>query len=177
MYRDILKLINRPVPDSVWAPFASGSVILAAGLLGIAFRQPWLFASLGPTAFQVTEYPELRASKIYHVFAGHFLALGMGFAAVAIMGAWNAPPVMSTHHLVWMRVWTCVLAVTLTSMVMTAVGASHPPAAATALLVALGSIQTAKGAETIVVGVLIVGLLGELLRFERLRQKAPSRAR
>ena len=79
-----------PVSDGVWAAVASGSLILVTGLFGIAFGQPWLFASLGSTAFEVTEYPEQRASLVFHVFAGHFLVLGMGFAAVALMGAWDA---------------------------------------------------------------------------------------
>lgn len=166
------KLFSYPISDGVWAAVASGSLILVTGLFGIAFGQPWLFASLGPTAFQVTEYPEHRASRVYHVFAGHFLALGMGFAAVALMGAWDAPAVMSTHHLVLVRVWTCVLAVSLTSGAMTLVRATHPPAAATCLLIALGSLESARGAIAIVVGVVIVGVLGELLRVVRLRAKA-----
>ena len=170
------KLLSYPVSDGLWAALASGSLILVTGLFGVAFGQPWLFASLGPTAFQVTEYPELRASRVYHVFAGHFLAVGIGFAAVAILGAWDAPVVMATHHLAIIRVWSCVLAVSLTSAAMTLVRASHPPAAATCLLIALGSLASTRGAIAIVVGVIIVGVLGELLRILRLRAKRESRA-
>ncbi len=39
------------IPDLIWAPIASGVLILLVGLLGLAAHQPWLFPSLGPTAF------------------------------------------------------------------------------------------------------------------------------
>lgn len=163
------------VPDSVWAPIASGSLILAAGMLGLAFHRPWLFASLGPTAFQTTEYPELKSSRIYNVFAGHFIAIGMGFAALAIMGAWNTPAVASSHHLAPIRVWTAVIAITSTLMAIMAIGASHPPAASSALLIALGPFHTAEDAFTLVIGILIVGVLGETLRLLRLRHEARAK--
>jgi uncharacterized membrane protein len=165
----------RHVPDSVWAPIASGSLILAAGLLGLAFRRPWLFASLGPTAFQTTEYPELKSSRIYNVFVGHLVAIGMGFAALAIMGAWNTPAVSSSHYLAPIRVWTAVIAISLTLAATMAARASHPPAASTTLLIALGPFHTAEDAVTIIVGIVIVGVLGETLRLLRLHHKARAK--
>jgi hypothetical protein len=130
-------------------PILSGILILAAGLLGIAFHRPWLFSSLGPTAFQTTEYPELKSSRIYNVFAGHFIAIGMGFAALAIMGGWSAPVVASSHHLTLMRVWTAVIAVALTL---------------------LGA-MAARAALALIIGVVIVGGLGECIRVLRLRHR------
>jgi hypothetical protein len=160
------------VPDSLWEPIASGFLILTAGLLGFAFHRPWLFSSLGPTAFQTTEYPELKSSRIYNVFAGHFIAIGMGFAAIAIMGAWTTPGVSSTHYLALTRVWTAVIAIALTLAGAMAVRASHPPAASTTLLVALGSYQTVQAALTLAIGIVIVGVLGEAIRLLRLRHRA-----
>jgi hypothetical protein len=162
----------RRVPDSLLEPIVSGFLILTAGLLGIAFHRPWLFSSLGPTAFQTTEYPELKSSRIYNVFAGHFIAIGMGFAALAIMGGWAAPGVTSSHHLTLMRVWTAVIAIALTLMGTMVVRASHPPAAATTMLVALGSYQTAHAALTLIIGIVIIGVLGEGIRLMRLAHRA-----
>ena len=96
------------VPDSLFAPMASGFLILIAGMLGIAFHRAWLFASLGPTAFQLGEYPEQKSSRIYNVIAGHMIGLSMGLAALAIFNAWGAPKVLSTHHLTAVRVWASV---------------------------------------------------------------------
>lgn len=162
---------NVIVPDSVFAPAASGGLILIAGLLGLAFHRPWLFASLGPTAFQLAEYPEQKSSRVYNVLVGHYIGLAMGFAAVALMNSWGAPNVLATHDLTAIRIWAAVIAMVLTSGVIVALRASHPPAGATALLVALGSFNTWHDAITVVAGVAIVGVLGEILRFVRLRSK------
>jgi hypothetical protein len=47
--------------------------------------------------------------------------------------------------------------------------ASHPPAAATTLLVALGSMQTVDKALKIFIGILILVVLGEAVRQLRVR--------
>lgn len=167
----------RQSSDTLIEPIASAVLILAAGLIGVAFHRPWLFSSLGPTAFQTTEYPEMKSSRIYNVFAGHFIAIGMGFAALAIMGGWAAPAVASSHHLTLMRVWTAVIAIALTLFGTMIVGASHPPAASTTLLVALGSHQTARSALQLVIGIVIVGGLGECMRLLRLRHRARLNSR
>src|SRR5947209_6310876 len=74
-----------------------------------------------------------------------------GLSAVAMVGAWNAPVVMATHHLTISRGWTCVLAVSLPLASMTLVRATHPLAAATSILIALGSLGSANGAIAIVI--------------------------
>jgi hypothetical protein len=157
------------IPDSIYAPLASGFVILVVGMLGVVFHRPWLFASLGPTAFQLAEYPELKSSRIYNVFVGHSLGLAMGFAAVALMHARGAPKVLMTHNLTLPRVWASVLALILTSAAMVVLRASHPPAGATGLLVALGSFDNFSDVAIVTTGVAIVGVVGEIMRFIRLK--------
>ncbi len=61
-----------------------------------------------------------------------------------------------------------MLAIALTSGLIVALGASHPPAGSTALLVALGSFSTWNDAITVVAGVVIVACFGELLSYFRL---------
>lgn len=58
----------RPPPiatlaDPVWGPIAVGSVLGAVGLIGLAAGQPWLFPSLGPTAFLHAEKPDQPPSR------------------------------------------------------------------------------------------------------------------
>jgi CBS domain-containing membrane protein len=172
------KHANHPVliPDSIYAPLASGFLILVAGLFGLTFHRPWLFASLAPTAFQLAEYPELRSSRLYNVLAGHYIGLAMGFAALALFDSWGAPKVLATHDLTAIRVWTSVVAMVFTSAGILVFRASHPPAGSTTLLVSLGSFQTWRGVIIIVVGVAIVGLLGEVLRIIRLAESNPKGA-
>jgi hypothetical protein len=47
--------------------------------------------------------------------------------------------------------------------------ASHPPAGATALLVALGLLQAPGDGLLIAAGAIVIGLAGEVLRWMRLR--------
>ena len=156
------------IPDSVFAPVASASAILVAGLLGLAFHRPWLFASLGPSAFQLAEYPEQKSARAYNTIVGHLSGLAMGFAAVAVLGAWDAPKVLSTHHLTAIRVWASVIAIALTSAMILALRASHPPAGSTTLLVSLGSFSTWADVRVVVIGVAIIAAVGEIFRFVRL---------
>jgi hypothetical protein len=55
-----------------------------------------------------------------------------------------------------------------------AVRASHPPAAATTLLVALGAVATADKALNLFAGVVLIAIAGELLRRVRLERRTPS---
>ena len=41
----------RTVPDPIWGPLAVGSMMLGVGSIALAAGRPWLFPSLGPTAF------------------------------------------------------------------------------------------------------------------------------
>lgn len=162
---------RRPsVPDAVWAPLAVASLLAVPGLLGYALGQPWLFPSLGPSAFLQAETPHLPSARFYNVVAGHLLGMLSAFVAVALLGASSAPPVMSSHTLSAVRLEAALLAVVLTMGATSLLRASHPPAAATTLLIALGGMQaTAQEAGTICAGVLILAVVGEGVRQLRLR--------
>lgn len=159
----------RAVADLIWAPLAVGGLVGAAGLLGLAVGQPWLFPSLGPTAFLQAESPEQPSASFRATVIGHAVGLAAGFAAVHAFGLAAEPGVMATGHLTPARVGAATLAVALTMFGKTLLGAPHPPAAATTLLLALGGLKaTAAGAAAVAAGVLIVAALGEGLRRVRL---------
>ncbi|MGI8748328.1 MAG: HPP family protein [Deinococcus sp.] len=102
---------------------------------------------------------------------GHLIGLLSGFLAVWLLGATNAPSVLATHDLTSPRVWASALAVALTLLVGLLLRASHPPAAATTLLAALGGFPPSlRSFLTVMGGVLIVTLLEEVLRRARLAQ-------
>lgn len=158
-----------PVPDLIWAPVAVGGLVAAAGLFGLAVGQPWLFPSLGPTAFLQAESPELPSSNFRSTVVGHAVGLASAFVAVYLFGLADAPGVMATGHLTLARVGASVLAVALTMFGKTWLKASHPPAAATTLLISLGGLKATAGeAASVAAGVLIVAALGEGLRRVRL---------
>lgn len=162
------------IPDWVWAPAASAVMLLVVGALGLAVGKPWLGPSLGPSAVLIAMMPSHPTARGWNTLMGHLGGLIMGFVAVLVVGAVNEPVVLQTGILTAPRVAAAVLAVALTVLAGTLLRASHPPAAATTLLVALGSVSTLDQAGALVAGVAIIALFGELIRRIRLERVAPA---
>ncbi|MCW8088190.1 HPP family protein [Sabulicella glaciei] len=149
----------------------SALVIGLIGLLGWWAGQPWLLPSLGPTIALQAASPELPASKPRHVLVGHAIGLAAGLVAVYVTGAYADPSVAGADALTLARVAAAALAVGLAMTGEVLAQASHPPAQATTLLVALGAVEpTIKGAASVVCGVLLVAAFGEAIR--RLQARA-----
>jgi hypothetical protein len=156
------------LPEAAWGPTSVAISMLVVGLIGFFAGQPWLIPSLGPTAYLQAENPAHPTTRFYNTVVGHFVGLLAGFASVALLNAWDAPAVLTSKELVLVRVFAAVIAMVLTIGVAPLLHASHPPAAATTLLVALGSLQTLNDAINVMIGVIIVAAIGELLRRARL---------
>ncbi len=157
----------------VWAPLwssvATGLIALVPGLVALATGQLLLFPSLGPTALIQAHTPEHPSARFYNIVVSHLSALGCSCLSVALFGLAQAPSVFELHHLSAARLGAAVLALVLGTFVELLLRASHPPAASTALLVALGSFKpTLHDATQVVAGVLIVATVGEGLRRLRL---------
>jgi hypothetical protein len=155
--------------DLFWATLGEGGLVLAIAAIGWAIHQPLIFASLGPTAYEVVEQPQLRSARTYNIIVGHLIGLGSGFLAVFLLHAWAAPNVISSGIVSGDRVWAVAIAATLTTFVTLLLGAGQPAALATTLLVALGSMQTLRDATAVIAGVLLIALIGEPVRRFRLQ--------
>ncbi|MGC2639525.1 MAG: hypothetical protein WA294_20245, partial [Acidobacteriaceae bacterium] len=57
--------------ELVIAPAGEALLILLAGLAGWAAHQPMIFASLGPTAYELIETPHRRSAEPYSIVVGH----------------------------------------------------------------------------------------------------------
>jgi CBS domain-containing membrane protein len=98
---------------------------------------------------------------------GHLLGLAAGFAGVFLFNAFNDPVTLQTKELTAGRLGAAVVALALTLLLTLLLKAHHPPAGATTLLTALGSIQTAQDAINLMIGVLIIAIAGEFIRKTR----------
>lgn len=156
------------------ATVGEGALILVMAAAGWATRQPLIFASLGPTAYELVEKPKDRSSRAYNIIVGHLVGLGAGFLAVYLLNAWQEPNVALTGVVSAQRVWAVVIAAALTTLVTLLLRAAQPASVATSLLVAVGSMQTKKDAVVIVVSVLVLTAIGEPLR--RVRMKLMAQA-
>jgi hypothetical protein len=131
------------IPDPIWGPIASGLLIAAVGAIGLLVGRPWLLPSLGPTAVLAGEMPAHPVSRPWNTIVGHVGGMLAGFVGVWVTGSMSQPVVLVDHVLTAPRVLAAIVAILLTVLVGALLRASHPPAAATTLLVALGSISTA----------------------------------
>lgn len=75
------------------------AAVLEAGLLGLAaflgylLQQPFIFASLGPTVYELIETPDRPSARPYNLLVGHGVGILCGVAALLLTGAWSAPAV------------------------------------------------------------------------------------
>ncbi|MEO7714323.1 MAG: HPP family protein [Gemmatimonadaceae bacterium] len=161
------------MPDSVWVPLVSGTLILAAGAMSLATGRPWLFPALGPTAVLIAVNPGHPTTRFHSIVVGHVVAFACGWLAVLLLGAGDGGRLFMGGGLTVTRVWAGAFAVAVTAFIQPSLRAYHPPAAATALLVALGAYRSdLKTTLSLLAGVAVVALLGEWFQRLRLRDSA-----
>jgi CBS-domain-containing membrane protein len=144
------------------------ALILILSLAGWISHNPMVFASLGPTAFEIIETPERPSARPYNIVAGNVVAILAAFAALWLTHAWSVPSV-SAAGVPLPRVWAGTLAAMLTVFGTLLIRATQPAALSTSLLVSLGIMQTTKDAGIILSAVVLMTLIGEPVR--RLREQ------
>jgi hypothetical protein len=155
--------------DFVLAPALEGVLILIVALAGWACHQPLVFASLGPTAYELVETPNRATARPYNILMGNAIALLSAFAALMLTHAWAVPSV-SASGVPLLRVWATGLAAAFTVLGTLLARATQPAAVSTALLIASGVMQTWHDAAMIVAAVLLMVIAGEPLRRWREKQ-------
>ena len=157
------------VPELIWSPVVALILIALAGCLGLLFDKPWLFASLGPSAYLIAHSPSERSALPYNMIVGHMIGVCAGLGAVTLLGSAQTPSVFITHHLTAQQVLSSALALGLAIPMELLAKASHPPAAATVLLMTLGGFPASlHSVLDIMAGVLIIATAGEVFRDLRL---------
>ncbi|MFP5234427.1 MAG: HPP family protein [Acidobacteriota bacterium] len=165
--------------DFVLAPIGEAALLVIAGAAGWFSHQPMLFASLGPTAYELIETPHRRSAKPYSILVGHAAAVATGFMAIYGTGAVHVAPV-SSAGVPAPRIWAAAVAALVTVLITLLLRASQPAALSTTLLVSLGILQKPIDAAVILIAVVLMVLFGEPVRAYRLRhdpekqKKAPS---
>ena len=160
--------------DLLVAPLCESGLLLIAGLAAFCLHRPLLFASLGPTAYELTETPERQSARPYNILVGHLIGVLSGFAALGITHAWSSPAA-STSNISMPRIFASALATLLTVMVTLLTKATQPAALSTTLLVATGTMQRPQDGPTIMAAILLITAIGEPLRRWRLRQRILER--
>jgi CBS-domain-containing membrane protein len=118
--------------------FANGFITIA--ILAAVARisgTPFVFPSLGPTAFLLFATPLLPAASPRNTIYGHAIGIACGYGALWATGLAHAPPAMVTG-VSWDRVLAAALSLAATGALMMLLDAPHPPAGATTLILSLG---------------------------------------
>lgn len=146
--------------------FVNGFVTIAVlALLALVSRNPFVFPSLGPTAYLLFFSPLGKTSSPRNTICGHAIGLICGYAAFMVTGA-GALPFASHPGIFWPRILAAALSLSATGAVMVLLDVGHPPAGATTLIVSLGII--AKLRELAIIEVAVLLLVAQALVINRL---------
>jgi CBS domain-containing membrane protein len=147
----------RPLPTSwVWSiyMFANGFITIALlSILALCTGVPFVFPSLGPTAYLLFLSPRSEAASSRNTILGHIIGLGCGYGALRIFG--NGA-VVGQGVFDWPKVFATALSLAATGALMVLFKAGHPPAGATTMIVSLGIIYQPKYLLVILVAVFIL---------------------
>jgi CBS domain-containing membrane protein len=132
-------LLTRYSERPIWAlfMFINGFVTIAL-LAGVAMmsRTPFVFPSLGPTAFLLFFTPRAPAATPRHTLYGHAIGIVCGYGALWLFDLRDAQPAMVTG--VSAARIGAALSLASTGALMILLKAAHPPAGATTLIISLG---------------------------------------
>lgn len=146
--------------------FVNGFVTIALlALLALVSRNPFVFPSLGPTAYLLFFAPLGRTSSPRNTIIGHAIGLVCGYGAFVITGA-GALPFGLHPGIFWPRIVASALSLSATGAFMVLLDVSHPPAGATTLIVSLGIIS--KPRELVIIEVAVFLLVAQALVINRL---------
>ncbi len=161
-------LLEHFSPRLVWAVYVFVNGFITIGLLAVLALltgSPFVFPSLGPTAYLFFFSPLAEASSPRNTILGHALGLICGYAAFALTTASTQPFAMhaGVHG---PRVLAAALSLSATGALMALFRVSHPPAGATTLIVSLGIISQPK--ELVIIEVAVFLLTAQALAINRL---------
>lgn len=103
----------------------------------VAFDEPLVFPSLGPTAFLLSYAPTDATTTPRNIVVGHLVGVVAGSIALLAFGLTGEPSAFAAGFTL-ARAGAAALSLGLTGALMTWMDAAHAPAGATTLIVSLG---------------------------------------
>jgi CBS-domain-containing membrane protein len=140
--------------------FVNGLIAIAAmAFVAFVTGEPFVFPSLGPTAFLLFYTPLLPASCPRNTLGGHAIGAAAGYLSLVLFGLTDAAPALATE-VTGARVGAAALSLGLTSGAMVWARVPHPPAGATTLIVSLGILREPEQLAVLMVAVALLVLQG-----------------
>ena len=146
--------------------FVNGFITIGLlALLALVSRNPFVFPSLGPTAYLLFFSPLAKTCSPRNTIFGHAIGILCGYAAFVLTGA-GAQPFGLHPGIFWPRILAAALSLSATGAFMVLLEVSHPPAGATTLIISLGIIS--KPRELVIIEVAVFLLVAQALVINRL---------
>lgn len=151
--------------DAVRTSIRVCSLLSVLGVVAWTSGLPYLFPSLGPSAYALAVSPSAATSQPQRVVGGHVFGVVAGLLAyhsfAAGLTVTKLPPAFSVPGL---RLATsAIVALGLTSVAMIASDLRHAPACATTLIVALGLLTSPLEAGIVISAILVLVAVDRLL--------------
>src|SRR5437762_12216578 len=137
--------------------------IMAA--LAVVTHSPFIFPSLGPTAFLFFYTPTAPSASPRNTIIGHAIGVTAGYFSLVVTGLTMAGPALAVG-VTWPRAIAAALSLRLTSGLMVLLKSPHPPAGATTLIISLGILT--KPWQLVVLMIAVVLLTLQALAINRL---------
>jgi CBS domain-containing membrane protein len=161
-------LLQRFDERKVWAAFMFVNGFVTIGLLSLvalATGTPFVFPSLGPTAFLFFFDPRAPSASPHHAVIGHAIGILCGYGSLVLLHLEHSGSALALG-MDGRRVLAAALSLAATGALMILLKAAHPPAGATTLIVSLGAI--AQPSHLVVIEVALVLLVLQAIVINRL---------
>lgn len=136
--------------------FINGCLSIAImSTVALLSGQPFIFPSLGPTAFLFFYSPLAPAASPRNATLGHLIGAAAGWGSLWVFGLQDVGPAISTG-VDTARIGAAALSLGLTSGLMVLFRAPHPPAGATTLIISLGILRTFEQVSILMIAVILL---------------------
>ena len=138
--------------------FINGCISIGLmSVLALITKSPFIFPSLGPTAFLFFYTPRAPSASPRNTIVGHTIGVLAGYFSLVVTGLTAAGPALAVG-VTWPRVIAAALSLGLTAGLMVLFKSPHPPAGATTLIVSLGILTKPWQLLLLIVAVVLLTL-------------------
>jgi len=126
-------------------------------VFAVILHSPFIFPSLGPTAFHYFSRQTSPSASPRNAIIGHLIGAAAGYFSLVVTGLTTAGPAI-VNGVTWPRVIAAALSLGLTAGLMILFHASHAPAGATTLIISLGILTQPWQLVVLMVAVVLLTL-------------------
>ena len=146
--------------------FINGCISIGLmSILALITKSPFVFPSLGPTAFLFFYTPRAPSASPRNTLIGHAIGVLAGYFSLVVTGLTAAGPALAVG-VSWPRVIAAALSLGLTAGLMVLFKSPHPPAGATTLIISLGILT--KPWQLVLLMIAVVLLTAQAFTINRL---------